>query len=207
VLLDDVDWRTYTRLLAAFAGRRSVRLTYDRGRLEIMAPLKAHGGDEEVLGQFVHILTEELDLPINANGAITIRKRDKERGLEPDRCFWIANAHRVAGVRRLDLRRHPPPDLAIEAEVTSSALDRMGIYAALQVPEVWRLGDDFLSFHVLQADGTYAVAERSRAFPQVSAADLLPFLREARVAGDQNPVLRRFREWVRRRARGNGRRG
>jgi Uma2 family endonuclease len=186
-------------LLRLFAERPRVRLTYDRGELEIMAPLLEHDDDSRFLGRLITTMTEELGLSIRSGGSVTIRRRRRRRGLEPDECFWIANAARMAGRRRLDLRRDPPPDLAIEADVTRSSLDRLGIYAALGVPEVWRLHADTLTFNVLGDDGRYASAANSRAFPLVAPADLLSFLRQARQAGDQNAVIRSFREWIRQR--------
>src|SRR5262249_27682335 len=95
------------------------------------------------------------------------------------------------------LRRDPPPDLAIEVDVTSSSLDRMAIYAALRVPELWRLEGDVLQFFVLQANGKYKETDRSKAFPQVTPADLMRFVVRARRSGDQHRVLRDFRKWVR----------
>jgi Uma2 family endonuclease len=100
--LTDVDWPTYTRLLRAFAERPRVHLTYDRGELEIITPLLEHDDDSRFLGRLIVTLTEELSLPIHGGGSVTIRQRRRRRGLEPDECFWIANAHRMAGRRRLD---------------------------------------------------------------------------------------------------------
>jgi len=187
----------YSQLLRAFAERPGIRLTYDRGRLEIMSPLLKHDDDAYFLGRLAVVLTEELELPLKAGGSTTMRRQLRQRGIEADESFWIANADRMKGRRRLDLRTDPPPDLAIEVEVTHSALDRLSIYAALRVPEVWWLKGDVLTFHVLGADGTYTSADHSRSFPQVTPADLLRFLNEARQAGDENPVIRAFRKWIR----------
>jgi Uma2 family endonuclease len=199
LVLDNIDWATYSKLLRAFAERPGYRLTYDRGGLEILAPRLTLDDDGGILGDMVFILTEELGLPLKHGGSVTIRRRRDERGLEPGRCFWIANADRMAGRRRLDLGRDPPPDLAIEVDATHSSLDRMAIYATLGVPEVWRLTDDTLSFHVLGNRGIYRRESRSRSFPQVGPSDLLPFVQEARVAGDEIPILQRFHKWVRQR--------
>jgi Uma2 family endonuclease len=202
--LSGIDWQTYTRLLRAFAERPGVRLTYDRGELEMMSPLLEHDDDARFLGDLVFVLTEELGLPLKRGGSTTLRRRLRRRGIEADECFWIANAPRMAGRRRLNLRTDPPPDLAIEVDVTHSSLDRLGIYAALGVPEVWRLDGDVLTFFVLGADGAYAGAAASRSFPLVTPADLLGFLQQARQAGDENAVVRQFRDWIRqRRAAGN----
>lgn len=198
LVLPGVDWRTYARLLHIFAEHRSVRLTYDRGELEIISPLPEHESDVDMLGRFVVVLTEELGLPIKAGGATTLRRKRKRRGLEPDHCWWIAHEPQMRGKRALDLRVDPPPDLAIEVDVTSSSLNRMGIYAALRVPEVWRLDGPALTFQVLGAGGRYAESPHSLAFPLVTPADLVGCL-ALRATLDENAVVRQFRAWVRQR--------
>jgi Uma2 family endonuclease len=195
--LSGVDWQTYSRFLRAFAERPGIRLTYDRGELEVRARVLDHDGDSRVLGVFVFVLTEELGLPLKHGGSTTLRRRLRRRGIEADACFWIANAPRMAGRRRLDLRTDPLPDLAIEVDVTHSSLDRLGIYAALGVPEVWRLDGDALTFHVHGPGPAYQSAAASRSFPLVSPADLLGFLQQARQAGNENLVVGQFRAWIR----------
>ncbi|MCI0458034.1 MAG: Uma2 family endonuclease [Gemmataceae bacterium] len=197
LLLHDVDWRMYTRLLRTFRQRPSVRLTYDRGVLEIMSPLAEHEGPAYLLGRFVDVLTEELNLPVKAGRSTTFRKRRKRRGLEPDNSYWIANEAQVRGKDETDLRVDPPPDLAIEVDVTHSSLDRMGIYAKLGVAEVWRLADGQLTFHLLQPKGDYLPGS-SCSFPGLNASDLLPFL-DLRKQTDETSLVRQFRVWVRQR--------
>jgi Uma2 family endonuclease len=194
--LHGIEWQTYSRLLKIFAERPSVRLAYDRGALEIMSPLHEHESDADLLGRFVVALTEELGLPIKAGRSTTFRRRRKQRGIEPDNSYWIANEARVRGKRRINLRVDPPPDLAIEVDVTASSLDRMAIYAALRVPEVWRFdnGAD-LSFQILQADGTYGAGACSLAFPMIAPGDLLRFV--ALRGEEENTIVRKFREWLR----------
>jgi Uma2 family endonuclease len=196
LLIPDTDWRTYCRLLQVFAERRGVRLAYDRGLLEIMSPSVVRDSGSLLLGRLVTTLTEELGWAILSGGATTLRRRLEKRGLEPDECFWIQNEAAVRGVRRLNLRVHPPPDLAIEIDVTNSSLDRMSIYAALGVPEVWRLDGDVLSFHVLGARRRYTQNNSSRAFPHVTPADLQNFL-SLRHQQEENSIIRQFRTWVR----------
>jgi Uma2 family endonuclease len=195
LVLYDVPWRTYTRLLRLFDERR-LRLTYDRGTLEIMTLTHEHEGYSYVLGRFIDALTEELGLPIKGGRSTTFRRRKRQRGLEPDNCFWIASEPRVRGKNKIDLRVDPAPDLAIEIDITSSSLNRMGIYADLGVPEVWRFADQTLTFHVLGGDRRYTVAARSAAFPFVTPADVLRFL-ALRTTLDENAVVRELRAWVR----------
>jgi Uma2 family endonuclease len=199
--LSNVDWKDYTRFLHLFAERPGYRLTYDRGELEIMSPVFEHGKDAYFLGRLVDTLTLELRIPVVAGGITTLRRRRRKRGLEPDNCYWIANAARVAGLRRIDLAVNPPPDLAIEVDVTSSSLDRMSIYARLGVLEVWRLEDDVLTFNLLQPSGDYAPVANSRSFPFLTAGDLMPFLQQVRqgLGADDNEVIRSFGTWLRQR--------
>ena len=199
VLLHNVDWGMYTQLLDAFADKRGVKLAYDRGELEIMAPSLEHEDDAYHLGLFVDTLAEEIGLPLRRGGSVTVRRKKLKKGIESDRCFWIANAAKIEGVRQLDLKIHPPPDLAIEVDVTSSSLDKIGIYTKLGVPELWRLEGDELRFHRLGADQKYAEIPSSTAFPGITPADLMTFLKQARGAADQTIASKAFRAWVKQR--------
>ena len=204
VRLSDVDWATYTRLLRVFEERPGVRLAYDRGELEIMSPRLEHDDDGRFVGDLVFVLTEELGLPLKRGGSTTLRRRLRQRGIEADECFWIANAHRMAGRRRLDLRTDPPPDLAIEVDVTHSSLDRLSIYAALGVPEVWRFDGNTLIFYLRGTGRSFTGSAASLSFPLVTPTDLLGFLQQGRQAGDENAVLRQFRAWIRQRVASAG---
>ena len=197
MLLEDVDWPTYSRLLRVFADRCSVRLTYDRGRLEIMSPRREHEIDNKLLDRFVFILAEELGVEINSGGSTTYRSRRRRRGLEADNSYWIANEPKVRGKRRIDLKVDPPPDLAIEVDLTNSCLDRLSIYAKLKVPEVWRLSGNSLAFLILGEEGDYSEGA-SVAFPYLKPEDLLRFLALYEQTGEI-ALVRQFRAWVRQR--------
>jgi Uma2 family endonuclease len=202
LLIPNVDWNTYTKLLRVFAERPGYRLTSDKGDLEIMSPSVDHGNDGYFLGRLVDALTEELALPVRGATPVTLRRRRRQRGIEPDQSFWIANAHRVAGLQRLNLRTDPPPDLAIEVDVSRSSLDRLRIYASLRVPEVWRLDGDLLIFYALTTPGGYSPSGASRSFPGIGPDDLVRFVQMARQAPDHNVVIRQFRSWLRQRLTG-----
>jgi Uma2 family endonuclease len=207
IRLSLVDWRTYSRLLRALGDRPGVYLTFDRGELEIMSPLPSHESIGYLLARFVAILTEELGLELFGGKSTTLRRRKKMRGLEPDECFWIANERLIRGKDTLDLRIDPPPDLGLEIDMTSSSMNRMAIYAALKVPEVWRYENDSLTFHVLTAAGDCVESETSLAFPMLRPADLMAILSLRRQLG-HNALAQRFRDWVREKIqKGEGERG
>ena len=195
-VLQNIDWPTDSRFLRLFADKR-FRHTYDRGSLEIVSPIYfEHDNPAYVLGRFVDDLTDELNLSLRAGRCVTLRYRKKQRGLEPDHCYWIANASRMRGKRgRIDFRTDPPPDLAIEVEVSRTVLKRLSIYASLAVPEIWRLRKKTLTFHVLR-DGKYCVEPKSLAFPHLASANLTPFIEQFGDADDTG-LVRQFRDWVR----------
>jgi Uma2 family endonuclease len=201
LVLHGVSWQEYTLMLRAFAERPGYRLTYDRGALEIMSPLFEHEADAELLGRLVVVLTEEMGLPIQAGRSTTFRRRRMRRGLEPDHSWWIAHEAQVRGKRRIDLRVDPPPDLALEVDVTHRALNRMSIYARLGVPEVWRLAARGLTFQALQPNGRYAEQTHSPTFPLFTPAELMTCM-ALRTQHDENEVVRRFRDFVRQRLAG-----
>jgi Uma2 family endonuclease len=195
-VLYDIDWRTYTRVLRALEGPRRFRLTYDRGTLEIRyRRLLEHEGPAQLLGCLVAVLTEELNLPSRSGGQVTLRRKRKQRGLESGGCFWIANAARMRGKLHLDLRTDPPPDLALEVHVAGSSLDRISIFAALGVSDIWHLRANDLTFNVLH-DGTYRPQPNSLLFPPLASADLSGFL-ALWPQSDDTTIVRRFREMVR----------
>lgn len=204
VVIPFVDWKMYEELLKVFESKPRLRLTYDRGALEIMVPSQEQEGDSSFLGWMILILAKEFKLPVRSGGSTTIKRKRMKKGLEPDKCFWIANAAKMAGVRQLDLKVHPAPDLAIEVDVTNSSLDRFGIYRKLGVRELWRLDGDELRFYKLGTDKKYAEAANSPTFVGITPADLMVFVKQARGVVDENQTADAFQVWVRQRiAAGN----
>jgi Uma2 family endonuclease len=199
VVIPFVDWDTYEALLKVFDERPRLRLTYDRGDLEIMVPSREHETDSEFLVRLIYIMTELFKLPVQSGGSTTLKRKRMKKGLEPDKGFWIANAAKVVGVKRLNLKIHPPPDLAIEVDVTRSSLNRFGIYRTLGVGEVWHLDGDTLEFHVLGTDGKYTQVATSPTFAGITPADLMNFVKQARGVVDQNVPAAAFRVWLQQR--------
>ncbi len=195
VLLRGIRWSTYEALLEDLVGSH-IRLTYDRGSLEIMALSGTHEFSKTWLARMIEALTEVLNIPIRSGGSLTCRSQLKEKGLEPDECYWVEHEPLIVGKMEIDLEQDPPPDIAVEIEVSRSVLDRLGIYAALKVPEVWRWDGQTLTIMVLQIDGSYAVVESSPSFPWLPMARFRQFLAEGGTMGETR-WIRSFRAWVR----------
>jgi Uma2 family endonuclease len=195
LLLHNVDWSTYDRLLHALEGHH-LRLNYDRGRLEIMTTSSGHERWKTLLARFFEIFTLELNIPILGVGNFTCRREDLERGLEPDECWYIEHEADVRGREQIDLDVDPPPDLVVEIEVSRSVLDRLGILAALGVPEVWRFDGKRLSVLLLAADGRYVEADHSPTFPAIPLSGFVEHLNR-RGTVDETTLVRSFQSWVR----------
>ncbi|MBA4065533.1 MAG: hypothetical protein C0501_17820 [Isosphaera sp.] len=198
ILIPCVEWEVYEGLLKVFERKRNLRLAYDNGDLEIIVPSFEHDGDAAVLGALLAILADELGLPLRRGGSTTLKRKRMLKGIEPDRCFWVTNAPKLAGVRKLDLKVHPAPDIAIEVDVTSSSLNRFRIYAALGIGELWRLDGDDLRFHV-RGRKKYTEVPTSPTFAGITPADLMTFVKQARGSADENVTTRAFRAWVKQR--------
>jgi Uma2 family endonuclease len=195
LLLDNISWETYEALLRDLEGQH-YRITYDEGSLEIMPLSHEHQFSGTLLERFVHMLTFELNIPIHSGGSTTFKRKKRAKGLEPDKCYWIQNERRMRGKKAFDIDADPPPDLALEVEVTRSALNRMGIYAAIRVPEVWCYDGEFLRVHHVAANGKYQEKPKSLAFPFLPMKELARFLAAADTQ-DETTLLRSFCQWVR----------
>jgi Uma2 family endonuclease len=196
LLLHDVSWDAYVQIGAALRDRPALRMTYDRGSLEFMTTSPEHEILKRRLSRLIETLAEEHGLPWVSAGNMTFQREDLDRGFEADDCFWIAHEAQIRGRLDWDPNRDPPPDLALEIEISRSALGRMAIYAALGIPEVWRFDGATLHVHLLRAGGDYQPAERSPTFPKIPLGELVQFLRPD-PAKDSLTELRSFREWVR----------
>ena len=194
LLLHNIDWQTYDTLLRAL-DERNLHLTYDRGNLEIMALSPEHERQKSLLRLALFIFSEEFDVPITGFGSTTFRRKEDDRGLEPDECFFIGKFPDVRGKRQYDLTVDPPPDLAIEVEVSRSCLDRMGIFASIGVTEVWRFDGRSLQVCRLAPSGDYEIVEQSGYFPNVSLRELANQIRRGQSMSD-GEFSRHLRAWL-----------
>jgi Uma2 family endonuclease len=195
VVLRNVGWETYERLLADHASSSAPRFTYDRGLLEIVSPSTEHEEDNRTLAMLVEVVAEEMDVDVRNVGSMTFRREDLQRGFEPGSSFYIGNAERVSGKVQIDPAVDPPPDLVIEIDVTHPSLDKLPIYAQMGVPEVWRLAGERVVVLVRQAE-EYLEARESVALPPLTDDVLTRFVAESRTL-KRTAWLRAVRAWLR----------
>jgi len=192
IQLSGISWQTYETLLNELSHRR-LRLTYNRGNLEIMVPSPEHERYKKIIGRFVETLAEELEVRIDPLGSTTF-KRPELVGAEPDECFYIRNLGVIKGKKRIDLDRDPPPDLVVEIDITSSSEIRFPVYADMGVPEIWRYDGNSFTVYQLQVR-EYIPCEQSLAFPNLPIIEITNFLQQA-MTMDYLELVGSFRRWV-----------
>ncbi|BAY74623.1 hypothetical protein NIES25_10370 [Nostoc linckia NIES-25] len=194
IILEDVSWQLFEAILNELGEHRGSRVAYSQGILEIMAPLPEHERAKVVIGNLVKVLLDELELNWESLGSTTFKRKDISAGIEPDDCFYIQNYQLMIGKDTIDLTFDPPPDLAIEIDVTSRI--KISAYQALRVPEIWRYENKNLDINVLQGE-QYTKSETSLTFPSFPINELIPrFVEMARTTGTSS-AIRNFRQWVR----------
>jgi Uma2 family endonuclease len=198
-VLWNLGWDAYEKMVEAL-NEQHVRSTYDRGDLELMSPLLIHETIKIWFANFILALAEELDIPFHSIGHTTLRRQDRDRGLEPDDCFYLTSLVKVVDWNTLNLDRDPAPDLALEIDVTTNCLDRMGVYAGLGIPEVWRFDGEEWHIHLLGEIGEYQESPVSAAFPYLPISEIMPLLRQTLYTGDHRERFLVLRRWARERA-------
>jgi Uma2 family endonuclease len=192
--LGQISWSEFEAILLELGEGRSSRVAYFDGTLEIMAPLPEHETAKVFLGDFVKALLNELEMDWISLGSTTFKQQLMAAGIEPDDCFYIQNCQQMVGKTRLDLTIDPPPDLAIEVDLTSKT--QISAYEALKVPEIWCYDNGNLKFFVLQ-NGRYVESPASPNFPSLPLLESLPrFVRQGQTEV-MSAVQRSFRQWVR----------
>ena len=194
VVLRDVSWQLFERLLDELGATRAVRLAYDEGTLEIMTPLMPHERSNRLIDKLVSILVEELELNIMSVGSMTCKREDLQKGAEPDSSFYIQNEPLMRSKENVDLNQDPPPDLVVEVEYSRSAVDKLRLYAAMGVPEFWRYNGGELHIYRLEA-GQYVLCHTSPTFDPIRTNEIPRFLKRNVEIGEIG-VKREFRAWV-----------
>lgn len=175
VTLQPTSWQGFEEILAELGERRSTRIAYANNILEIMAPLPEHERVKVLLADVVKILLKAQKRQWEPLGSTTLKRVGMKAGVEPDDCFYIQNYQAVIGKERLDLTQDPPPDLAIETDLTSKT--EIAAYEALGVPELWIYAGDKLKINLLQA-GRYVASEQSLTFPGIAVAEIIPQIKQ-----------------------------
>ncbi|MEM9266207.1 MAG: Uma2 family endonuclease [Cyanobacteria bacterium P01_F01_bin.13] len=194
LLVRNLDWSEFESILTELGEHRASRIAYNQGILEIRMPTPEHEVDKELIGDIVKTLLDELEIDCECFGSTTFKQAAMNSGIEPDQCFYIQNHAQMRGKRRLDLSIDPPPDLAIEVDVTSKT--QIDAYISLGVPELWVYIQNQLKIYTLQA-GQYEQVTISPTFPELPILDWIADVLVQSTNLGRSPALRAFRKKVR----------
>jgi Uma2 family endonuclease len=195
VVLHGIPWTLYRRLRRT-PENYNIRMTYDGGELEIMSPSVEHEGIATLLGNLITVWALEFRIPFRSCRTMTIRRSLLERGFEPDNCYYVQHEPQMWNKKKVRFKTDPPPDLAIEVEVTRKLLNKMAIYAAFRVPELWSWRGDELKVYEFTPQGEYVARESSLCFPAFPIAKTQEIVRQLCAAHETDLILS-FRDWVR----------
>jgi Uma2 family endonuclease len=193
LLLKNITWQQFETILEELGETRAAKLSYSNGVLEIMVPLPEHEKDKEIIGELVRILLDALEIDFEPLGSTTFKNAPMLQAVEADTCFYIQNYRAVIGKNRLDLTIDPPPDLAIEIDITSRT--QLDNYRLLGVPELWRYSRKGLQINLLQ-QGNYVDSESSPNFPGIPIIELINQYVQQSLAVGRSQAIREFRNWI-----------
>ncbi|MFB2978921.1 Uma2 family endonuclease [Microseira sp. BLCC-F43] len=189
--INDVTWEQYEALLEELGEERRIpRINYCHGSLELMSPSPAQERPHRIISDIVKILLDAQGRDWEDFGSTTFKK-PTQAGLEPDTCFYIQNAERVRSLMRMNMDEDPPPDLAIETDVTSRTT--LEAYAILKVPEVWIYNNEKLKIWLLR-DGNYWESDSSSIFPDLPIIEMIPRLVKQAFQEGSSKMLRELRQ-------------
>lgn len=195
LIVPEVSWAAYERLLVDLGDGYGVRIHYDQGKLSIMSPSAKHEKCKDLILRIADTIADELGCDLESFGSTTFRRQELGTGAEPDTCFYVQNAAAVAGKNQLDSAVDPPPDVVVEIDIAHASSSKFSFYERLGAPEIWLYDGDSAQIYHLTREG-YTLAPASRAFPILTSLVLTRFMTEGQT-GPERAVLRSLRQWVR----------
>jgi Uma2 family endonuclease len=196
VTMDGVSWDYYTQTLRELGPSRNVRITFDNGRMEIVTTSNRHERIKSIIRRLIEAYSVAAEVPATCDGALTLRKESLRRGLEPDECYYVQTPPPPASDGEFDLTIYPPPDLALEVEISHGSISKLPIYAALGIGEVWRFDGERVLVLCLGHDGKYGRVDRSVNFPALSMHEFNRWI-DIAIKSSQHEAVKELHKWVR----------
>jgi len=192
IILRNQSWQDYEDLLAIRQDKKLPKLYFNAQNQEIrlMSPLPSHGNRIDTLRDLVKSLLHFQQKDWQSFDPITL-KQFKQAGVEPDTCFYIANYQAILGKERIDLSIDPPPDLAIEVDLTS--LTNLEAYKPIAIPELWIYNSGILKIYLF-VDKNYQESSQSLLFGDWDVKSIFPKYVELAWNQGSSLALRQFEQ-------------
>ena len=172
IILRNQSWQDYEDLLAIRQDKKLPKLYFNAQNqgIRLMSSLPSHANRIDTLRDLVKSLLRFQQKDWQSFDPITL-KQFKQAGVEPDTCFYIANYQAILGKERIDLSIDPPPDLAIEVDLTS--LTNLEAYKPIGIPELWIYNSGVLKIYLF-VDENYQESSQSLIFEDWDVKSILP---------------------------------
>jgi Uma2 family endonuclease len=194
VVLHNISWFSYKQIADAAQDQTPAHFTYDNGNLEITVLSLQHEKLKKLFATLFERICDELEIEISPAGSTTFQREDLERGFEPDECYYVENVEFIRGKNKVNLDFDPPPDLTIEIDIKHSSLNRMNIFAAVGIPEIWRFDGKSLTIYLLKT-GEYVVSERSKILSAAKSEELTKII-ETGINSSRKEFLNEIRNYA-----------
>jgi Uma2 family endonuclease len=161
-----------------------------------MSPLGEHENNNRFIESIIFVIADELNLNLKKFGSLTLKLEREKQGVEPDSCYYLKNEPLVRKKQHIDLKIDPAPDLVLEIDITSGSLNKLPIYKAMNVPEIWQYNGNNLTVFILnEEENNYQKVEQSLNFPWLNS-DKIPELIKQSLEIGETATLKQFRQWV-----------
>jgi len=194
LILRGQTFEDYEEILEDVGEANGLRVSYDGEIVKIMTLSIRHEKYVRFFEMLITTLSLKLRKKILHFGSATMKISRKNRGSEPDCCFYIQNAEAVARKSSIDFSRDVPPDVVVEVDIHHDSLDKFSIYSALRVPEFWLFDGEKLKIYKFENDDYFEI-EKSIALPILTSKILTDFLNRLETS-DQFEVLLEFEKWL-----------
>jgi Uma2 family endonuclease len=192
--LSNRTWKNYEEILESVGEASGLRISYDGKNIKIMTLSVLHEKYVRFVERLVNNLSIRKKIKLISFGSATMKVSEKERGSEPDCCFYVQNAELVAKKDSIDFSKDVPPDIVVEIDIHHASTAKFDIYSKLEVPEFWLFDGKRLIIYVLDG-GSYRATKKSVGLPMLTDEILSDFLGRLEDK-DQFEVLMEFEEWL-----------
>ena len=133
------EWQHFRLIQQGCAQNSGAKLFYFDGTIEILMPGQLHETFSRIIGWMLTYFLLSKKITFTPTGSVTQEKRGTASA-EADESYCIGNVK-------------PIPDLSIEVIFTSGSVEKLKLYRALGVTEVWFWEDGTLDLYHLRENG------------------------------------------------------
>jgi len=194
IFLRGRTWADYEEIIESVGEASGLRISFDGSNVKIMTLSTKHEKYVRLIERMINNVSMKKRIKVLSYGSSTMKSSRRERGSEPDCCFYVQNAELVADKDQIDFSRDVPPDIVVEIDIYHSSTEKFEIYSKLRVPEFWLFDGERLRIYRLENE-SYTAVRKSLALPILTGEVLTDFVNRLEHS-DQFEILLDFEQWL-----------